>query len=125
MRAPALRTFLSRFHTGWANCSTIGRDLAQFGEQRCAIDRRLAEPGAQRVVMRAEPVELRIQRVEMRQIAHPDRAAADLVLVSRADAAPGGADLAGARRGLAQAVEIAVERQDQRAIVGDREVLGA
>ena len=59
----------------------------------------------------------------MREVAHADRAATDLVLVSRTDAAPGGADLALARGVFAQAVEIAVERQDQRAVVGDAEVV--
>ena len=60
----------------------------------------------------------------MSEIADPDRAPADLVLVSRADAAAGGADLAGAAGVLAQRVEIAVEGQDQRAIVGDAQRLG-
>ena len=100
-----------------------GRDLAQFGEQLLAVDRLLFEPRAQRVVMRAQPVELRFEMVEMRQIAHADRAAADLVLVSRTDAAPGGADLARSGGRFAQPVEIAVDRQDQRAIVRHREVV--
>src|SRR3546814_2628713 len=39
-------------------------------------------------------------------------------------AAPGGADLAGARRRFAQRVEVAVKGQDQRAIVGDGEIVG-
>src|SRR3546814_8726820 len=60
----------------------------------------------------------------MSKIANADRAAPDLVLIGRADAAPGGADLARARRGLAQRVEVAVKGQDQRAIVGDGEILG-
>ena len=68
-----------------------------------AVDRRLAEAGAQRVMMRAKPVELRLERVEMGEVAHADRAAADLVLIGRADAAPGRADLALARRSFAQA----------------------
>ena len=60
--------------------------------------------------MGAEAVELRAELAEMGEVADPDRAAADLVLISRADAAPGGADLAGAARILAQRVEIAVDR---------------
>ena len=100
-----------------------GRDFAQFLEQRGAVHRRLAEACAQRVVVGAEAVKLGFERVEMRQIANADRAAADLVLVSRADAAPGGADLALACRRLAQAVQIAVERQDQRAVVRNRQIL--
>lgn len=94
-------------------------DLAQIGQQALAIDRRLAEPGAQRVMVRAQPVELRPQVVEMRQIAHADRAATDLVLVRRTDTAPRRTDLARAARILAQTVEVAVDGEDQRTIVGD------
>lgn len=73
--------------------------------------------------MRAKPIELRLEIVEMRKIAHPDRATPDLVLVGRADPAPGRADLALARRGFAKGIEIAVHRQDERAIVGNREIV--
>ena len=73
--------------------------------------------------MRTQPVELRFQRVQMRKVADPDRAAADLVLVSRPDAACRGADLARAGRRLAQAVELAMDRQDQRAVVGNDEIV--
>ena len=75
-------------------------------------------------MVRAQPVQLRLYLVEMRQIAHADRAAAHLVLIGRADAAPRRADLAGTRRRLAQTIEVAVQRQDQRAIVGNCEILG-
>src|SRR6185437_2222891 len=88
-------------------------NFAEIGEQPLAVDRRFAEAGAKRVVVSAEPVEIGAEFVEMRKIADPDRAAADLVIVRRADAAPGRADLAGARRILAQAVEVAVDGKDQ------------
>jgi len=52
------------------------------------------------------------------EIADPDGAATDLVLVGRTDAAPGGADLDRAGGVLAQAVELAVQRQDQAGVVG-------
>ena len=100
------------------------RDFLELLQQFRPVDRRLVEPGPQRIVVRAKPVEQRLQLVQVRQIAHPDRPAADLVLVSRADPTPGRADLALARRRFAQHVEFAVERQDQRAIVGDGEVRG-
>ena len=74
--------------------------------------------------MGAKPVELRLQAVEMSQIAHADRAAADLVLIGRPDTATGRADLALARRRFAQHIQIAVNRQDQRAIVGNGEIIG-
>ena len=57
--------------------------------------------------------------VRLRKILHADGAAPDLVLVGRPDAASGGADFGGARRLLANAVELAVQRQDQDRILGD------
>ena len=61
---------------------------------------------------------------ELGEVADADRAAADLVLVSGADAAARRADLAGARCVLAQRVEVAVDRQDQRAGFGDHQDVG-
>ena len=93
--------------------------------QQClAINRRLAEASAQSIVVRAEAVKLRIHRIEVGQIAHTQRTAAHLVFIGRADPAARGSDLAGAGRGFAQAIEITVKRQDQRAVVGNREVFG-
>ena len=89
--------------------------------QPLAVDRRLAEAGAKRVVVRAQAVEQRPEIVELGEVADADRAAADLVLIGRADAAPGGADLARADGVLAQRVEVAVDRQDQRAGLGDHQ----
>ena len=100
-------------------------DPAEVALEPGAVDPLLAEAGAQRVVMGADAVELRAQRAEMGEVADPDRAAADLVLIGRADAAPGGADLARARGVLAQRVEIAVEGQDERAGVGDLQIVRA
>ena len=97
-------------------------DFTQVALQPRPIDRRLAEAGAQRVVVGAKPVELRSQFAEISKVADPDRAAADLVLISGADAAPGGADLALTAGVLAQRVEIAVDGKDQRAGVGDHQV---
>ena len=51
------------------------------------------------------------------------RAPADLVLISGADAAAGGADLAGTGRILANDVELAMERQDESGIVGDPQIV--
>jgi len=62
------------------------------------------------------------QGLRRRQVADPDGAAGDFVLVGRADAAAGGADLALAMGGgLAQAVERAMERQDERGVLGDQQ----
>ena len=119
MRRPRARASFSVIQTGRANCSTKSAISPRSRSSRAAVDRRLAEAGAQRVVMGAEAVELRAELAEMGEVADPDRAAADLVLIGRADAAPGGADLALAAGVLAQRVEIAVEGQDERAGVGD------
>ena len=73
--------------------------------------------------MRAEPVDLRGEGVKMCQITDADGAATDFVFVSGADPAPRRADLEG-RCILAQAIEVAVEREDQRAGLGDVEVFG-
>jgi hypothetical protein len=70
-------------------------------------------------MMCAEAVEQRLEIVEMGKVADADGAAADLVFIGGADAAPRGADLARARCILAQRVEVAVDRQDQRAGLGD------
>ena len=94
-------------------------DFGQVVEQTLAVDRRLAETGAECVVVRAQAVEQRSELPEMGEVAHPDRAAADLVLVGGADAAARRADLAGARSIFAQAVEVAVDGQDQRARLSD------
>ena len=98
------------------------RDLLERGNQRRPIHGQNAEARAQRVMMREQPVELRAECVQMRQIAHADRAAARLVLIRRADAAPRGADLARAARILAQAVKFTVQRKNERAKVGDFEL---
>ena len=80
----------------------------------------LAEPAAQGIVMHKQPLDLFRQRVEVGEVDQADGAAADLVLVGRADPAAGRADL-GARCGglLAQEVELAMQRQDERHVVGD------
>ena len=98
-------------------------DVLQVIQQPLAIDPVEAKAPAQRIVVRADPVKLGAQRVKVRQIADPDRAAANLVLIGRADPAPGGADLARAAGIFAQGIKIAVERQDQRGILGHLQVL--
>ncbi len=75
--------------------------------------------------MRQQPLDLVRQRVEIGEIHQPDRAAADLVLVSRADAAPRGADRGDRIAGLAERIELAMQRQDQRDVFGDAQVFRA
>ena len=81
----------------------------------------MAEPAAQRIVVRQQPVDLDRQRFQAGQIHHPDRPAPDLVLIGRSDAAAGRADLGAGIGGgvLAEPVELAVQRQDERGVLGD------
>ena len=59
------------------------------------------------------------------QIHQADRASADLVLVGGADAAPRRADAQRrAGRFFADSVELAVQRQDQRDVLGDPQIVG-
>ena len=59
----------------------------------------------------ADPLASGLRRVE---VLHPQRAAADLVLIGGPDAAAGGADLRVAAPCLARLIERYVVRQDQR-----------
>ena len=60
---------------------------------------------------------------QVAQVLHADGAAADLVLVGGTDAAPRGADLAGAGGLLAELVELTMQRQDQRCVLGEAEIV--
>ena len=100
----------------------LRRDPGELGQQFAAIDLGDAEAAAQRVVMGEEPLDLGRESRLVLEVDHADGAAADLVLIGRADAALGRADLQARIRGLAEMVELAVQRQDQRGIVGDAQV---
>ena len=102
----------------------LGRQGGELGQQRLAVDLLDAEAAAQRVVVEQQLVDLGRQGVGVGEVADADRAARHLVLVGRADAAAGGADLAGALVAalagvLARPVELAVQRQDQGRVLGD------
>ena len=75
-------------------------------------------------MVRADAVKLCIQIIEMGQIAHADGTPANLVLISRANAPPGGADLSSPAGIFAQAIQIAVERQDERRVFGNVQIGG-
>jgi len=95
----------------------------QVIEQPLAVDGRFAEARPERVMVCAQPVKLRSQIIEMREIADPDRAAPDLVLIGRSDATPGRADLALAAGILAHCIQIPVDWQNQRAGFGNAEIV--
>ena len=68
--------------------------------------------------------DLAVERVGFGKVHQADRAAADLVLVGRADAALGGADLHPfAGRRFPVRVEFAMQREDQRDVFGDLEIV--
>ena len=73
--------------------------------------------------MGAKAVEQRVELAEVGEVANANGAAPDLVLICGPDSAPGGPDLAGAGRILAHRIEVAMDRQDQRAGLGDPEHL--
>ena len=97
----------------------FGRDLAQPGEQLGAVEFRRVEPAQQRVMVQQQIVDPVLERRRVGEVANPHRAAPDLVLIGRADAAPGGAELLLAAPLLAGALERAVRGQDQRGVVGE------
>ena len=103
----------------------LRRQRGQFLQDSGAVDFLEIEAAAQRVVMRQQPVDLVRQRVEIGEIHQPDRAAADLVLIGRADAAPRGADRGDRIGGFAQRIEFAMQRQDQRDVFGDAQIFRA
>ena len=103
----------------------LRRQPGQFVQNSAAVDFVQIEPAAQRVVMRQQPVDLVRQRIEIGEVHQPDRAAADLVLIGRPDAAPGGADRGDGVGGFAERIELAMQRQDQRDVFGDTQIFRA
>ena len=73
--------------------------------------------------MGEQPVDLARQAVQVGKIHQPDRAAADLVLIGGPDAAPRGADRRAGVGGFALRIELAVQREDQRDVLGDAQIL--
>ncbi len=68
--------------------------------------------------------DLAVERFGLGEIHQPNGAPADLVFVGRADAALGGADLHAAEvRRFAKRVELAMQRENERNVFGDLEVI--
>ena len=108
-----LRAGPARARPAWRRAAPSARSPSAAPAAR----RRRSRPGRGRAAARCggpADVDLGRQHFAVGQIADADGAAADLVLIGRADAAAGGADLACPAKLLAGAVEIAVHRQDQR-----------
>ena len=106
-----------------------GSTLGAIVEQLLADGRRASggvrpRPRHSGVVMREQALDLVVERIGLGEVHQPDRAPADLVLVGRADAALGRADLDAVRvADFAMRVEFAMQRQDQRHVLGDLEVV--
>ena len=98
-------------------------DAGEFIIDRLGRDLGEAEAAPQGVVVGEQPLDFFRQRVEVGEVIEADGAPPDLVLVGRADAALGGADLGAGAAALAQGIEFPVERQDQRGVVGDAQGL--
>ncbi len=75
--------------------------------------------------MGEDALDLRLEARQVLQIHDADGTPPDLILIGRADAALGRADLAVAGLRLTQRVELAVERQDQRRVLGNTEIIAA
>ena len=69
-----------------------------------------------------QPVNAGDKRFLIRQIGHANGAATNLVLIGRADAPPGGADLGHPGLAFARAVQFTMDRQDQAGIFRHHQV---
>src|SRR5258708_4162096 len=101
----------------------LGRDVQQRLQQRRALHLGRIEAAQQGIVMQQQMVELVAEAGGVGEVAQAYGAAPDLVLIGRADAAAGGADLLLAARLLACAVDLSVRGQDQRRVLGDLEAV--
>ena len=75
--------------------------------------------------MRQQALDLAVERRAVGEIHQPDGAPSDLVLVGGTDAAPRRADAERRVCGFADRVELAVQRQDQRRVLGDAQIVGS
>ena len=100
------------------------RDLQQLRLQRGGVDGIKAEARPQRVVMRQQAADAQVQRRLVREVGHADGAAAHLVFIGRADAAPGGADLGHADLPFPRAVKFTMDGQDERGVFRNQQVVG-
>ena len=74
-------------------------------------------------MVRKQALDLAVEHLQIGEIHQPNGAPSDLVLVSGADAAAGGADRSLAGRALACDVELLVQRQDQRRVFRNPQIV--
>ncbi len=101
----------------------LRRDRGEILVDRRTVEFRKPEATAQRIVMGKQPLDLWRQRRQIGQIHEPNGAPADFILISRADAAFGGADAGRRIVGLAKCIELLMQRQDQRCVLGDTQII--
>ncbi len=120
-RSPlAIQELEGRRHEG-QNLRRDGEKLLAYG---AGARRRQAHPAAKRIMMGEQTIDPVVEPIRLREIHQPYRAPGDLVLVGRTNAAPGCADLGSAHAGrFAMGVEFAMEREDERDILGDLEIV--
>ena len=106
-----------------------GQDLVTDGQKpvkhRLRVCLRLAGGTKPDIVMRRHRLELAAKRLFTGKVTKPNSAACHLVLIGRANAAAGGADLAGTAHRLTRMIDSLVKRQDQRGGVGDNKAVRA
>ena len=73
--------------------------------------------------MRQQSLDLAVERRQVGEIHQADSAAADLVLIGRADPAPGRADAGERVAGFADGVELLVQGQNERSVLSDTQRL--
>jgi hypothetical protein len=83
------------------------------------------KPLAQRIVVRGQALDLPRNRFRIGEVSDANGAAANLIFVRRADATLGCADGRVTRLVLARGVEIAVERQNERGLIGEHQQISA
>ena len=103
----------------------LRRQRGELLQYSLAADFFQIEAAAQRVVVRQQPLDLVRQRIEIGEVHQPNRAAADLVLIGRADAAPRGPDRRDGVGGLPERIEFAMQRQNQRDVFGNAQIVRA
>ena len=99
------------------------RNLNQLFQNIRAVNFLQIEPAPQRIVMRQRAVDLVRQRLQIGEVHQADRAAADFIFVSRTDAALRSADRVRAAGGFANRIEFTMQRQYQRDVFGDAQIV--
>ena len=120
----ALDTALSNAGFG-IQFADVGSESEEYGsEVSVGAKAEIAKPVQVKTEL-AEPAQAYGKTVALAKIARPQSLTPCLVGIRQSDSASCRADLARTRRILAHDIQFAMDRQDQRAVVGDREVFRA